>query len=212
MTAAADPRTSPPAGDRREERRHAVLDAAEHLFLEQGYDRVSLAAIVKRSGGSLATVYEMFGNKQGLLRAMVDRSIEQHFNDLWLTNDETPPAEQLRKMAVNMHEHMVVPRVIALKRIVIGESLRDPAFARSFYDMVHRKRLSPLATAFRSWNEQGRAFIDDPEAAAALFVATVMGDAQLESLLGIGCDCDTAEIVAGIEWRLAPFVSYFRIA
>jgi len=212
MSAAADPRISSPAGDRREERRHAVLDAAEHLFLEQGYDRVSLAAIVKRSGGSLATVYEMFGNKQGLLRAMVDRSIEQNFSNLWSTDDDVPPSAQLRIMALRLHEHMVQPHIVALKRIVIGESLRDPAFARSFYDLVHRRRMADLAVAFAAWTAQGKAEIDDPEAAADLYSATVMCDAQYEALLGIGSNCDLSRVAAAIDWRLAPFLSYFRIA
>lgn len=57
----------------RERRQSAILDAAESLFLEQGYDRTSLAEIVKRSGGSLATLYELFGNKQGLLHAIATR-------------------------------------------------------------------------------------------------------------------------------------------
>src|SRR3546814_8686691 len=57
----------------RERRQSAILDAAESLFLEQGYERTSLAEIVKRSGGSLATLYELFVNKQGLLRAIATR-------------------------------------------------------------------------------------------------------------------------------------------
>src|SRR3546814_5445337 len=57
----------------RERRHEAILDAAEALFIEQGYDRTSLAEIVRRSGGSLATLYELFGNKQGLLHAIAIR-------------------------------------------------------------------------------------------------------------------------------------------
>src|SRR3546814_3108340 len=54
-----------PVATRRQDRRKAILDAAESLFLDQGFDRVSLAAVVGQSGGSLATLYELFGNKQG---------------------------------------------------------------------------------------------------------------------------------------------------
>ena len=54
-----------------------MIEAAESLFLEQGYDATSLAAVVKRSGGSLATLYELFGNKQGLLRAIIELRDEQ---------------------------------------------------------------------------------------------------------------------------------------
>ncbi|MGH6781340.1 MAG: TetR/AcrR family transcriptional regulator, partial [Sphingomonadaceae bacterium] len=57
--------------DRRERRRQAMMDAARELFVERGYDAVSLSEIVKRSGGSLATLYELFENKAGLLGAIV---------------------------------------------------------------------------------------------------------------------------------------------
>src|SRR3546814_13764796 len=61
-----------PVATRRQDRK-AILDAAESLLLDQGFDRVSLAAVVGQSGGSLATLYELFGNKQGLLRAVIER-------------------------------------------------------------------------------------------------------------------------------------------
>lgn len=199
------------AVDRREERRNAILDAAEHLFLEQGYERVSLAAIVKRSGGSLATVYEMFGNKQGLLRTVVDRSIEQDFGDPWSLDEDIPPSRQLRVKALRMHAYMIQPRTVAMKRIVIGESLRDPAFGRNFYDTIHRARLADLSVAFRAWTEQGRAAIDDPDAAAELYIATVVCEAQHEALLGIKIGEDMDRIAAAIDWRLAPFLNWFRI-
>src|SRR3546814_1994530 len=66
-----------PVATRRQDRRKAILDAAESLFLDQGFDRVSLAAVVGQSGGSLATLYELFGNKQGLLRAVIERGEQE---------------------------------------------------------------------------------------------------------------------------------------
>ena len=56
---------------RRERRRQAIIDAARDLFVERGYDAVSLSEIVKRSGGSLATLYALFDGKAGLLGAIV---------------------------------------------------------------------------------------------------------------------------------------------
>jgi AcrR family transcriptional regulator len=83
---------------RRGERRKAILDAAEEMFLEQGFARVSLGAIVRRSGGSLATVYEMFGNKQGLLRAVVHRRRDEGMVACWIF----PGAKPRRKRCVAM--------------------------------------------------------------------------------------------------------------
>ena len=131
-------------GDRREERRGAILDAAEILFVEQGFERTSLAAIVKRSGGSLATVYEMFGNKHGLLRAVIDRSVAQLLDvDHFTAESGLTPTEQLRSFAIKLHLHMLEPRTIALSRILVIESLSDPDFARSVHEQVPT-RISPM--------------------------------------------------------------------
>ena len=38
-------------------RRHAFLLAAREVFLEQGYEEASVNDVVRRAGGSLATLY-----------------------------------------------------------------------------------------------------------------------------------------------------------
>lgn len=48
------------------ERRLALLLSATELFLEKGYDAVSLDDIVNHAGGSKTSIYKYFGNKDGL--------------------------------------------------------------------------------------------------------------------------------------------------
>ncbi len=62
----------PAADDRRQRRREAFIEAGAELIAERAFENVSLSAIVRRSGGSLQTFYEMFGSKSGLLRTMVE--------------------------------------------------------------------------------------------------------------------------------------------
>ena len=54
-----------------------ILDASKKLFLERGYANSSIDAVVERSGGSKATVYQLFGNKEGLLAALVAEGAEE---------------------------------------------------------------------------------------------------------------------------------------
>ena len=195
--------------DRRLGRRRAMIEAAESLFLEQGYEATSLAAIVKRSGGSLATLYELFGNKQGLLRAIIELRDEQ---DCCPTYGQdcavTPPSELLRGYAHRLYAHVTSRRAIALKRIVITEALRDPLFARTLYEDIHLPSVRELAGILRQLDEAGKAKVDDPMAAAGLFFAIVMSDAQLRMLV----EGDTGLLdPAALDWRLAPFLSHFRI-
>lgn len=52
------------------ERRLALLLSATELFLEKGYDAVSLDDIVNHAGGSKTSIYKYFGNKDGLFTAI----------------------------------------------------------------------------------------------------------------------------------------------
>jgi AcrR family transcriptional regulator len=52
-----------------------VLAVARELFLEHGYARTSMEAIATRAGITAQTVYNQFGTKGELLRAVLDRAI-----------------------------------------------------------------------------------------------------------------------------------------
>lgn len=194
----------------RERRHSAILDAAEALFLEQGYERTSLAEIVKRSGGSLATLYELFGNKQGLLHAIATRWCDETmFRPL---DGEVTAAmsnvEILKSYAYRQSETMESPRAVALMRMLLSESLRDREFALQIYRDLHLPALDELTELFTRWAATGEAAIDDPVAVARLFLDITIGDAMLNTLAGIEDEwLDRAQI----DWRLQPFLSHFKI-
>lgn len=195
--------------DRRQERRRAMIEAAESLFLEQGYEATTVGAIVKRSGGSLATLYDLFGNKQGVLRAIIELRDEQdRCPGYGQSCDVTKPSELLRAYAHRLYAHVTSPRAIALKRIVITEALRDPEFARALYEDIQLPSVRELANIFTQLNKAGKAQIDDPMAAANLFFAIVMSDAQLRMLV----EGEKGMLQpAALDWRLEPFLAFFKI-
>lgn len=64
-------RVAPVRRGRSVKKRAAILAAAEELFLADGYDRTSADAIALRAGVSKRTVYDHFGNKEGLYAAVI---------------------------------------------------------------------------------------------------------------------------------------------
>lgn len=56
---------------RSRETRRRILDAAERLFLANGLDGAGLEAVAADAGVSRQAVYDKFGSKGGLLRALV---------------------------------------------------------------------------------------------------------------------------------------------
>jgi len=63
----------PPQGRDAARTRAAILDAAERLFAEQGYDTASLEAIGRLAGVSRGTPRYFFGAKEALYRAVLER-------------------------------------------------------------------------------------------------------------------------------------------
>lgn len=73
--------------------RHKLLDAAEHLFQEQGVSRTSLQDIAKRAGATRGAVYWHFKDKADLFNAMMERvtlPLEERVHRASFTPDGTP--------------------------------------------------------------------------------------------------------------------------
>jgi AcrR family transcriptional regulator len=56
--------------------RDRIVDAAENLFLRDGYGMTTIAAIAADAGVSADTIYKTFGGKPGLVRAIRTRALE----------------------------------------------------------------------------------------------------------------------------------------
>src|SRR5262249_31239175 len=112
---------APPAARPRQRRtpaaqRQAILHAANAGLLERGYAGASIDAVIERAGGSKATVYALFGNKEGLLTALVAQGAET----LAASVDALPAGASLE---ANLHaigrsylELILQPKRIALYR------------------------------------------------------------------------------------------------
>src|ERR1700742_2592545 len=61
----------------RAERRRQLLDLAEELFSERGYAGASMDELARKAGVTKPVVYDIFGFKEGLYLACVERSADQ---------------------------------------------------------------------------------------------------------------------------------------
>lgn len=67
----------PPQQARSQETLDRILDAAEVLVAEKGFEDASVAEIVRRAGSSVGAFYARFQDKDGLLYALYERYLEQ---------------------------------------------------------------------------------------------------------------------------------------
>src|SRR3990172_13271167 len=77
---------------RKQERRDAMLKAAEEIIGEVGFSHATMDEIANRSGVGVATVYKYFGNKVNILESIIRPSLERAFTEAEIIINN-PPAD-----------------------------------------------------------------------------------------------------------------------
>jgi AcrR family transcriptional regulator len=62
--------------------RELVLDAAERVMAEHGFEAATLARVVTEAGIPMSSVYHYFGSKDRILLAVMERGADRFFADL----------------------------------------------------------------------------------------------------------------------------------
>jgi AcrR family transcriptional regulator len=62
--------------------RELVLDAAERLMAEHGFEAATLVRVVGEAGVPMSSIYHYFGSKDGILLAVMERGAGRFFADL----------------------------------------------------------------------------------------------------------------------------------
>lgn len=161
------------------------LEAATGVFNEKGYQAARLSDIVKRAGGSMATLYRAFGDKEGLVHALMERSIHnfgQSLDELMLST--LPPEQALEQAAYRMVEEMLTPARIACHRIIIAEGMNQPELRDWFHAHGVQPMEALLSRYFTRETQAGRLHVEDPERAAHQFYMLVIGGVILRSVNG----------------------------
>ncbi|MDE2090779.1 MAG: TetR/AcrR family transcriptional regulator [Gammaproteobacteria bacterium] len=112
---------TPSAGSSRER----LLAAAKHLIAEEGYERVSTAAIAREAGTSESQLVRYFGTKAGLLETIFDES--------WAPIN--PELTRLVAASTTAHE-----ATIAILAAMINVCERDPDLAKLLFFESRRLR------------------------------------------------------------------------
>ncbi|HEY0975145.1 MAG TPA: TetR/AcrR family transcriptional regulator [Solimonas sp.] len=182
---------TPPPTRRGELRREALLEAARAVFLERGYAAASIDDVIKRTGGSKATVYQYFGNKEGLFGAMVAGQCETFIQEVAFPQTSNAPRsmKELEQALVGLGMRalkvFLKPERLALNRAMIAAAHQFPDLAERFYDAGPRRGLAALGAFFKAQHEAGTLHCPDPELAAIHFMDIVRAYPLLRSLLGM---------------------------
>ncbi|HLH03821.1 MAG TPA: TetR/AcrR family transcriptional regulator [Bryobacteraceae bacterium] len=106
-----------PQQQRGRERVAALLDAAEQVLAETGYDAATMSAIAARAGASIGSLYQFFPSKDSITDCLRDKYCDE-LRGLWVDSEEKA-GESIEELVKRLLDEVVLflddrPALLAL--------------------------------------------------------------------------------------------------
>jgi TetR/AcrR family transcriptional regulator, mexJK operon transcriptional repressor len=205
------------AGESRSARKRAVImDAATVVFLENGYVGTTMDGIAARAGVSKPTVYRYFADKEQLFSEIVLGTIDQVGAPFfaWIdTIDETDDLEgALGELAHQLIAIVTEPRLLELRRLVIGETARFPKLGGIYFERGPGRTVETLASVFERLAHRGQLQVPDPQLAAQEFNWLVLSIPLNRAMFTLDLDFSAAELERYADEAVRVFLAAYAVS
>jgi TetR/AcrR family transcriptional repressor of mexJK operon len=205
-TAASPGRPKDPA------KRRAILDAAKSLFLSNGYEGSSMAAIAAAAGVSKLTIYSHFTDKETLFTAAVKSKCEEQLPQLFFQLPADAPIERiLLDIGRGFHQLVNSAEALELQRVMVAQANQDRTLSQLFLDAGPQRVVSEMQRLLGEAVASGQLRIQDTARAAGHFLNLIKGGNHFRLLLGCSTELqDEQAVEAHIQDVVALFMRAYR--
>ncbi len=140
----------------------AILDAAVEVIGQRGLG-APMEAIAKRAGVSKQTVYNHYGSKADLMRALMQRRVESITAPLRDPGAVDNPTETLEAYALSLLDTVITNKSYSMMRVVMLGAGEMPDVAQEVYEAGPLSARRQLAAFLKAETELGRMKVDDFE-------------------------------------------------
>jgi TetR/AcrR family transcriptional regulator, mexJK operon transcriptional repressor len=159
-----------------EERETELLDVATEVFVSEGFSAASMNEIARRANSSKTTFYSRFPTKEALFLAVIERRMEDIFQQVAGSLPENGPIEEtLHHFGSALIRLALSKEQVALLRVVSMESAKFPELGKRFYELGPRRGEQMLAAYLSKQIEKGRLSKHDTRQMAQHFESLILG-------------------------------------
>jgi len=159
-----------------EERRAAILSAADAEFSERGYAGAAIRAIAKRAGVSSALLYWFFPSKADLFAAVLTRRADVGQVMVFPPGvEDQRPDEFLPTLAQGFFYMVGQGQQLGLLKMVLRESHQETEILSAVRGVITTRALGPLEHYFTRQIELGHIRPAPPQYIAQAFVGMFLG-------------------------------------
>jgi AcrR family transcriptional regulator len=169
-------RKAPTREERKARTRQELVDAAERLFLRDGFHATSVDAVADEAGYTKGAVYSNFASKEELFLALYRRRVDRAVTEMERRLREGDPAAGIAELAAEaMVRRDADDGWIAVFFEFWAHALRNPE-VRERFRVQHARFLEPLVAATkRALARRGLEPADDPRKLATAWNAMALG-------------------------------------
>ncbi|MCZ4272355.1 TetR/AcrR family transcriptional regulator [Maritalea porphyrae] len=178
--------------EKRRQKKQDIAEAAYALIEEKGYLGTSMLAIAKRAKASNETLYNWYGDKQGLFKELIEQNAEQVRTLLQSsTHPQCSPEETLVTLGPILLKLLLSERAIALNRAAAADPTGELGHALS---AAGRETVFPMIV--KLFSDLGPMDNDQALETAQTYLNLLVGDQQIRRAIGTLAEPTSAEIDA----------------
>ncbi|NOE25503.1 TetR/AcrR family transcriptional regulator [Ruegeria sp. HKCCD6157] len=190
-------------------KRAQIIEAAVAEFQEKGFAAASMDRISARAEVSKRTLYKYFESKENLFRSIVVELSNRFAEVLEIRYEKGRDIRtQLTELAWAEGRILMRPDVIAMARMVISETLRNPTLAAEAQGKLDKT--ATFIAMLKDAAEDGQLRIDDPERAGREFIGLIKARA-FWPMLFTGGVLSEAEMTETIESSVQMVMSRYGV-
>lgn len=167
--------------------------------------------IAQNAGVSKLTLYSHFGDKEGLLVAVIKAACEQNLPPEFFQHcPEKPVRTHLLQLAEALFAISTSAESIALHCMLCSPNNPAPNLAALFWQAGPERTQQGIASLLRHWHEAGELAIENPEQAAEHLYVLIKGKIFTRQLLGLEGLPDTATAKRHVREAVDLFLRAYR--
>ena len=182
-----------------------MIAAMRRSMVLRGYAATSLDHIIAEVGGSRRNIYAAFGDKAGLLRAVIETVVGEIVEESFAGSGTTPRAF-LFDMGVRFVTRMLDPEVIELFRVLTTEDAAHEASGDRLWSAGPDRFRNLLGDWLQARVAEGSLDVPDIDFAAAVLPEMMRGSLQLELLAGRKSSVTPEDIARQVERAVDLFL------
>lgn len=198
----------------KDSREDKILSAAGRMFIQHGFEGVSMDVIAKVAGVARQTLYNRFPDgKESLFGAVAER-MWQAFPVMAIASDEealSSPEEGLRRIGLGVAQFWSPPLAVDFLRLVISEGHRFPQLIKRFFEVGKTPAVSAVRNYIAELGNRGLLRITDAELASQQFLGMIDETVLWVRVMGDSSALPQARIDQVVDEAVTIFLKHYQV-